>query len=115
MEILTGVLTGANMLSQAGWWIRDFDKPINYGHFFMAIDIAAFMDLPAFKKRIDQFINELKSQPLAEGSKGIFLPGEIEYLSEKSCEKDGVQVSPEVVKSLDDFADEIRIARLSSI
>lgn len=115
LEILTSVLTGANMLSQAGWFVKDFDKPITHGHFFIAIDVTAFMDLSGFKKRMEHLINEIKDQPLAEGSKEIFLPGEIEYLSRKSCEKVGVQVGSEVLKSLDEFSDEIHVSKLTDV
>ena len=44
-----------------------------------------------------------------EGSAGIFMPGEMEYLKERDYLKSGIPVSPEVIKTLDAFAQKIGI------
>ena len=49
-------------------------------------------------------IDELKSSPPMEGSAGIFMPGEMEYLKEQDYLKSGIPVSLEVIKTLDVFA-----------
>lgn len=72
VEVLTGVLSGAGILSEMGLWFRDTAIPVNTGHFFMVLDIKAFCDLEIFKKRINHMIDELKSCPLSDGSRGIF-------------------------------------------
>ena len=112
IEVLTGVLTGAGILGEMGLWFKDTSTPINNGHFFMALDIKAFCDLGAFRSRVDRMIDELKSSPLSEGSKGIFMPGEIEFSKEKTCRENGIPVSTEVLKSLNQFASEIGIDKL---
>ena len=114
IEALTGALSGAGILSQMGIWFRDTTLPINNGHFFMAIDIGAFCDLEIFKRRINQMIDELKSSPLSEDSKGIFMPGEIEFLNEQTCRREGIPVSLEVLKNLNNFASEICVPRLET-
>lgn len=114
IEILSGVLTGAGILSQMGLWFKDTGLPINNGHFFMALNIRAFCDLKIFKERIHRMIDELKSCPLAEDSKGIFMPGEIEFLNEQACQKDGISISLEVLKNLNDLASEIGVPRLTA-
>jgi LDH2 family malate/lactate/ureidoglycolate dehydrogenase len=112
IEVLTGVLTGAGILSQMGLWFKDTAIPINNGHFFMALDVKAFCDPEIFKKRIHQMIDELKSCPLSEGSEGIFMPGEIEFLKNQACRKNGISISLGVLRGLNEFASEIGIPKL---
>jgi LDH2 family malate/lactate/ureidoglycolate dehydrogenase len=113
IEVLSSVLMGAHMLSQVGLWFKETAIPINNGHFFMALDIKAFCDLEVFKQRVQHMIEELKHSPLSAGSNGIFMPGEIEFLNEQACRKDGIPISLEVLKNLNDFASKIGISRLT--
>ena len=80
----------------------------------MAIDITAFCDVQTFKNRVNHLIDELKQSPLSEGSKGIFVPGEIEFLQEQVCRRDGIPLSLDVLRELDDFASEIGISSLGA-
>lgn len=114
IEVLSGVLSGAGILGEMGLWFRDTTVPINNGHFFMALDIRAFCDLQVFKERVEGMIRELRSSPLAEGSRGIFMPGEIEFLKEKACREGGIPVSKEVLEHLHRFASEIGIDPLEA-
>ncbi len=100
IEILAGVLTGAGMLKQIPLWIKNVVDPLNVGHCFAAIDIEAFIDLKSFKERLDWVVQELKSSPLAEGSHGIFMPGEIELEVEKKRRKEGIPISEEIWQDL---------------
>lgn len=113
LEMLSGVLTGAGILSEMPLWFSDTAIPTNTGHFFMAIDIDAFGDLNVFKERIHKLIHELKSCPSSEGSKEVLIPGEIEFCREQTCRKEGIPVSSEVLKNLDTFASQIGILKLS--
>ncbi|RPJ04033.1 MAG: hypothetical protein EHM36_11380 [Deltaproteobacteria bacterium] len=79
----------------------------------MALDIGAFMPVEAFKNRVDRMIDELKSSPPMEGSSGIFMPGEIEYLKERDYLQNGIPVAGEVLGTLDNFAKKIGIPKLS--
>jgi LDH2 family malate/lactate/ureidoglycolate dehydrogenase len=76
----------------------------------MAIGIGIFLAPDAFKDLVDRLIDELKSSPPLEGSAGIFMPGEMEYLKERDYLKSGIPVFPEVFKTLDAFAQKIGIA-----
>lgn len=57
----------------------DLSSENNVGHAFIAIDISKMMPADVYNKRIAQMADELKNAPLAEGSKRIFLPGEMEW------------------------------------
>ena len=78
----------------------------------MALDIETFMPVEAFKKRVDQMIDQLKGSPAMEGSSGIFMPGEMEYIKEQDFLKNGIPVAQEVLKTLDDFAKRIGIPKV---
>ncbi|TET29974.1 Ldh family oxidoreductase [Candidatus Aerophobetes bacterium] len=100
MEILSGVLTGAGMLGQIPLWFKEIRSPLDVGHCFGAIDIESFMDLKDFKERLNWVIQEVKSSPLAEGSKGVFVPGEIESKIEEERRKKGIPISEGVWQDL---------------
>jgi LDH2 family malate/lactate/ureidoglycolate dehydrogenase len=85
---------------------------VNLGHFFMAFDIGALLSIDSFKERVDGMIDELKASPPMEGSAGVFMPGELEYLSEQRILKSGIPVSRGVLKTLSDFADRVGISRV---
>ena len=77
----------------------------NCGHFMIAINIEAFQPLAAFNARMEEYIAELKSVPLAKGFAEVFYPGEIEANNDIANRRDGLQL-PE-----DTLADLARIAR----
>jgi LDH2 family malate/lactate/ureidoglycolate dehydrogenase len=112
IEILSGVLTRAATLSEIPLWFDKTSTPTNLGHFFMAIDIGAFLAPDSFKDLVGRLIDELKSSPPMEVSAGIFMPGEMEYLKEQDYLKSGIPVSQEVLRTLDAFAQKIGIASL---
>ncbi|MBM4313595.1 MAG: Ldh family oxidoreductase [Deltaproteobacteria bacterium] len=110
IEILSGVLSRAATLGEIPLWFDKTATPTNLGHFFMAIDIGTFLEPDVFKESVGRLIDELKSSPPMEGSAGICMPGEIEYLKEKEYLKSGIPVSPEVLKTLNAFAEKVGIA-----
>jgi LDH2 family malate/lactate/ureidoglycolate dehydrogenase len=113
IEILSGILTQSNVLSEIDLWFEKTSTPVNVGHFFMALNIGVFLDPALFKNRVDRMIDELKASPPMEGSTGIFMPGEMEHLSEQACLKNGIPVDREVLKKLHAFADRIGLPRLA--
>jgi uncharacterized oxidoreductase len=55
-------------------------------------NVAAFRPLQEFKKEVAEFARYLKSTPPAEGSSGVFYPGEIEFLRERQRRKNGLEI-----------------------
>lgn len=110
IEILSGILSRANTLSEIPLWFDKLSTPTNLGHFFMAIDIGTFLSPDSFKDLVGRMIDELKSSPPMEGSSGISMPGELEYQTEERYRESGIPVSPEVLGTLDAFAEKVGIA-----
>lgn len=79
---------------------KDFDGGLNKGQLFMAIDIGHMTDVDAYKERMDQQIDFIKSAPLAAGADAIYLPGEIEYRHFDRQFKEGITYAVEIIHEL---------------
>lgn len=99
VDILTGVLTGANFGKSVPRMYEE-NIPQNIGHFFGAIDISKFIDLDEFyqnmKERIDQIVN---SEPM-EGYERVMYPGQIEYEKKREQLENGIVLDKEIYLEL---------------
>ena len=77
MDVLAGVLPGSAFLSAVNGPYH-YDKRSGCGHFITVYNIEDFIDPGTYARRIEAFVEEIKSQPLAQGFSEIFLPGEME-------------------------------------
>ena len=89
VDVLSGVLTGSGFLSQVHSPYKTAEKS-NCGHFMIAINIEAFQPLAEFNARMEQYIAEIKSVPLAKGHDEVFYPGEIEANNNIANRRDGL-------------------------
>jgi uncharacterized oxidoreductase len=85
VEVLCGLLTGL------GFGVEPTGRH-NDGCFMAVFNVAAFRPLDQFKKDVADFARYLKSTPSSEGSKGVFYPGEIEYLREQERKANGIAI-----------------------
>src|ERR1700741_4646857 len=76
VEVLCGLLTGL------GFGVEPSGRH-NDGCFMAGVNVATFRPLKDFKREVSEFARYLKSTPPAEGSSGVFYPGEVEYLREQ--------------------------------
>src|SRR3712207_1639304 len=100
IDIMAGALTGAGFGPRVNSLYDNFDEPQDVGAFFQLIDIAQFAEPAAFKANIDRMVEEIKSSRRAEGTKEIFLPGEIEFRIEQERKVSGIPVGAETVAEL---------------
>ena len=100
MDILCGLLSGAQFGPHLNNMWNDFTNPQNVGHFFCAVDISKFTDVGEFKKRLGQMISEIKTLPKNEGVEEIFVPGEIEQRRRKERRAKGIDLSQVVYEEL---------------
>ena len=85
VEILCGLLTGL------GFGVEPTGRH-NDGCFMAVFNVDAFRPLAQFKKEIGEFAAYLKATSPAEGSSGVYYPGEIEHLREQERRQNGVEV-----------------------
>lgn len=100
MDILCGIMAGADFGPHLHNMWDDFENPQNVGHVFCAIDITKFTNLDSFKTRVDQMVGEIKELPKNPGVETIFMPGELEVLRKRKAQDEGVQISDVVYNEL---------------
>ncbi len=100
MDLLSGVLTGANFGGNVRSLYFDHSEPQNVGHLFFAIRPDLFMSLSDFGARMDEFYTRIKELPRAAGVDEILLPGEPEQRREDQRWRDGIPVTANVVADL---------------
>src|ERR1700682_574463 len=111
--LIAGTLTGAAFGRDVVNYTKDSKTPSNTGQAIVAVDIAAFADVTAFKQQVDEVWEMMKSSPTLPGVDEVRLPGERsgQIYSERVAR--GVPISSEVRKGLDALADRLNIQRLN--
>ena len=112
IDALCGVLTGAAFGPRIGDLYDAGDSTQNVGHYFIAISVEAFMPMDTFAGRIEQYLNEIRSQPRMPGVDRIFLPGELEVEAAERARQTGVPISATGMAELDELAARLKIERL---
>lgn len=101
VEILCGVLTGTVTALNANQEPR--------GHFFGAINPAAFRPAAEFKADMDRLIRELKSTPPVEGESRVYVAGEIEFETAEERTERGIPLHGSVLKGLRAVSEQVGV------
>ena len=99
VDHLSGVLTGSAFLSAVNGPYKA-DLKSGAGHFITAYDIEAFQPLAQFLARMEAFITEIKSVPLAQGVDEVFYPGEMEARADVRQRREGIELPDDTVEEL---------------
>jgi LDH2 family malate/lactate/ureidoglycolate dehydrogenase len=110
--LLAGTLNGAAFGREVIDFNKDSTTVTNTGHAIVAVNIASFIDVREFKKKVDQVWQEMKSSPKLPGFDEIRLPGERSAQVYRDRMANGVPLSRELHASLDSLADRLGIRRL---
>lgn len=81
--------------------------PYRLSHVFMAVDIAPFTDLDAFKKTAGDILRALRASKKAPGAERIYTCGEKEYLAWLERKDRGAPVDRELQRQLIAMRDEL--------
>jgi LDH2 family malate/lactate/ureidoglycolate dehydrogenase len=110
IDLLCGVMTGSSYGTHFPGFLADnFERPTDVGSIFAALDIESFMDLAAFKARIDGALREIKACTKAEGVKRIYIPGEIEFETKAERLTNGIPIPDAVVKDFVALGQELKV------
>ena len=99
MDVLSGILTG----SAFGAGVHgpyQTEHRSGAGQLIIALDIAAFQPVAEFGVRMERYIAELKSVPLAQGFEEVVYPGEIEARNEAQNRAAGLLLPDETLADL---------------
>ncbi len=110
--LLAGTLNNAAMGKDVINFNDDASSATNTGQAIVAIDIAAFGDVNAFKARVDALIDDLHGSQRMPNVDRIWLPGEQSNARRIEYMRNGIPLAASLRQNLDQFADEIGIKRL---
>ncbi|MDH5749061.1 MAG: Ldh family oxidoreductase, partial [Rhodospirillales bacterium] len=93
MDILCGVMSGAAFSGEVGDQYKNYDRPQNVGHFFLALKPDLFVSAEELRVRMDHLLTTVRSVPKAEGFSEILIPGEPERRLEAERVSKGIPYS----------------------
>ena len=85
IDILAGALSGAGCCRPEVLDARD-------GALMIVIDVKRFIPMESFYRQVTSLAEYVRTTPLAPGSPGILVPGELEYRSQQRRSVDGIEV-----------------------
>ena len=108
MGILSTLLSGAAYGTESGNMIEGPKVGVD-GHFFAALNVAAFEDPDSFKRRVDQIVRQIRGSKKAPGCERIYAPGELEAETERRYRQDGIPLNSVTLEGIRQSARELGI------
>ena len=99
VDILSGVLTGANHGGKVKDPFNDFTGPQNIGHLFIVIKSNIFIG-KNYNKKIKENIKNIKKLPKIKGVNKILYPGESKFSRYKKNIKKNISLPKNIMKDL---------------
>lgn len=94
IDVLTGVLLGAQYGPHINAMYGDYDKPRKLASTMIAIDPNTYVGIDRFMAQMDAMVDDLHAQPAAPGFDSVMVPGEIEWQNERKNRENGVPILP---------------------
>ncbi|MDA8244194.1 MAG: Ldh family oxidoreductase [Elusimicrobia bacterium] len=112
VEILSSALQqGAYMKMLSGRDAKGRKIPYPIGHFFIAIDVAAFTAPAAFKRTAGAILRELRASKKMPGARRIYTAGEKEHLALLRARKKGVPLNEETQREVLAMREELGLSK----
>lgn len=99
IDLLCSMLGGAPFGPHIPKMYGDLASPRELGGLVGALDIAAFTDVETFKRRVSQWMKEIRALP-GVGGAAVLVPDDREKASEKVRRKNGIPLPHEVFEQL---------------
>jgi len=110
VEVLSAALQQGQFLKALNGFDANGKKiPYHLGHFFIAIDISAFVELDKFKKTTGDILRELRDSKKAPGENRIYTAGEKEYLAFLDRKDTGVPLNDSLIKTVKTLKEEYKL------
>ncbi len=100
VDIMSGVITGANHGGKVKDPFDDFSGPQNVGHLFLVLNPNLFIG-KNYIKRIRENIRAIKKLPKIKGVKEILYPGQGMYARYKRNLKKGIVIPKNILKEIE--------------
>ena len=110
VEILSSALSGGPF----SWGLSGFDEngkkvPNQLGHFFMAINIASFIELDEFRGIVGGIQRAMRNAYKLPGEDRIYTAGEKGYIREEKIKKQGVPINDAMQKTIHEIIKDYHI------
>jgi len=110
VEILSAALQQGQFLKALNGFDENGKKvPFRLGHFFIAIDINAFVEPDKFKKTTGDILRALRASVKAPGRQRIYTAGEKEYLAWLERKDLGVPMNDSLKKTIKSLVEEYKL------
>ncbi len=109
VELFSSVLSGAAIGPGIGSMYKNMDRKQDVGHFFCLFEVSAFLDYSEYLLRIDDTIDRIKASKKRPGVEEILVPGERSARKAKTNSAEGIPVSNETLKELEDWCSRLKI------
>ena len=112
VEILSSLMSGGPFgLGLSGFDANGQKIPHRLGHFFVAIDIAHFIEIGTFKEMAGDLLRSFRHSTKLPGEERIYTAGEKEFLNEKRIAQQGVRMIPPIKENLIALAQEFGLQK----
>lgn len=106
VEALSALASGGNFCRDVKSWCFDLPSKNRVCHAFLAVNLDLVCPDGNFARRAEEYADYIKNSPKAQGTSGIFLPGEMEWNRyEDGCEN-GIPLPEDVSDSLERASEE---------
>lgn len=109
VEILSAALQGGSFLKTLLGFQDGKKVPYHLGHFFIAIDISAFIELDEFKKITGSILRDLRNSKKMPGQERIYTAGEKEHLVWLERKDKGVPINASLQKDIETLIKELKL------
>jgi LDH2 family malate/lactate/ureidoglycolate dehydrogenase len=108
IDLMCGLLSQGAVGAQVRPLYGDFGVPYDCSHLFIAVDVAHFCDLDAFRRQAAAAAERVRSGKRAPGVEQLFTPGEPEWRRRRRA-NGRVRLEPAVAAMLKRLADELGV------
>ena len=111
VEVLSSAFQAGNIMKDLSGFDSDGKrKPIELGHFFIAINVDDFIEPDVFKKNAGNIMRALRDSKKAPGQERIYTAGEKEYEEQKKREaQGGIYLVESIQKEMIQMRDELKL------
>ncbi len=106
--MISSLLSGAAYGKESGNMVDGAKAGVD-GQFFISINITAFAQLEAFRKRVDGVVDEVHGTRRRAGVDRVYVPGEIESDFEREYAAKGIMLPGETVDDIIRAANEVGV------
>ena len=101
VDLLAGVLSGANYAKQTPDLYRNLTDPSNIGHFMLAIDINRFQAWDSFYERVKDCLAMVTDSTPLPDTDAVKLPGQIETENKQRALQVGIALPADVLIAIE--------------